>query len=256
MFIDTHAHIYSEEFEEDLDNMILSSLQQGITDIYMPNIDSTSLDRMLHIQNVYPSTHAMVGLHPCYVKENYKSELQTMEKYLENHTFCAVGEIGIDLYWDTTFASEQEEAYRRQIEIARNARLPIVMHSRESLDITINTVKELQDGSLTGIFHCFNGNLDQAKAIIDLGFYMGIGGVITYKNAGVAEVVSQIDLEYLVLETDAPYLSPVPHRGKRNEPSYIKLIAQKLAEIKHVDISEIATVTTFNANKVFATHHN
>lgn len=254
MFIDTHAHIYSEEFEEDLENMIQSALQEGITDIYMPNIDSTSLESMLRIQNEHPSTHAMVGLHPCYVKENYKSELQTMEKYLENYTFCAIGEIGIDLYWDTTFASEQEEAYRRQIEIARNAKLPIVIHSRESLDITINTVKELQDGSLTGIFHCFNGNLDQAKAIIDLGFYMGIGGVITYKNAGVAEIISQIDLAHLVLETDAPYLSPVPYRGKRNEPSYLRHVAQKLAEIKQVDITKIASATTFNANNIFATH--
>lgn len=256
MFIDTHAHIYSEEFEEDLDKMIQKANEEGITDIYMPNIDSSSLDNMLQIQKNYPSCHAMVGLHPCYVKENYMSELENMEKYLADHSFCAIGEIGIDLYWDTTFASEQEVAYNRQIEIARNAQLPIIIHSRESLDITINTVKQLQDGRLNGIFHCFNGTLDQAKKIIDLGFSMGIGGVITYKNAGVAEVVSQIDLAYLVLETDAPYLSPVPHRGKRNEPSYIRLIAQKLAEIKQKEITEIASVTTFNAKKIFRTHQN
>jgi TatD DNase family protein len=254
MFIDTHAHIYSEEFEEDLDKMIQIAIEEGITDIYMPNIDSSSLDNMLFIQKKHPSCHAMVGLHPCYVKENYKRELQTMEEYLANHAFCAIGEIGIDLYWDTTFTKEQEDAYKIQIKIARNARLPIIIHSRESLDITIKTVKQLQDGSLKGVFHCFNGNMDQAKEIVDLGFFMGIGGVITYKNAGVAEVVSQIDLAHLVLETDSPYLSPVPYRGKRNEPSYIRFIAQKLAEIKQKDIAEIASVTTFNANLLFGTH--
>jgi TatD DNase family protein len=254
MFIDTHAHIYSEEFVEDLDIMIHNAHLQGITDIYMPNIDSSSLDNMLKIQDDHSNCHAMVGLHPCYVKENYKYELKTMEKYLNEHKFCAVGEIGIDLYWDKTFALEQEEVFQIQIEIAKNSNLPIIIHSRESLDKTINTVKRLQDGRLNGIFHCFNGSLDQAKQIIDLGFYMGIGGVITYKNAGVAEVIAQVDLTHLVLETDAPYLSPVPYRGKRNEPSYIKTIAHKLAEIKQSDMSEIASVTTINAKNIFLTH--
>jgi TatD DNase family protein len=170
---------------------------------------------------------------------------------LTDSRFCGIGEIGIDLYWDTTFAREQEEVFRYQISMAKDAKLPFVIHSRESLELTISIVSELQDGNLSGIFHCFNGTSEQAKKIIDIGFYMGIGGVITYKNAGIDIIVADIPLDNLVLETDAPYLSPVPYRGKRNESAYISNIAEKLAEIKGVTKSEIGATTTFNANKIF-----
>ena len=251
MFIDTHAHIYSEEFKDDLENMLTNAAIAGITDIYMPNIDSTSIGEMMRIAEKHKNCHAMMGLHPCYVKENYQDELALVEKYLSEHTFAGVGEIGIDLYWDKTFAKEQEIVLRRQIALAKEHGIPFVIHSRDSLDITIDIVTEMQDGSLSGIFHCFNGTLDQAKRIMDTGFLMGIGGVITYKNAGVDKVVADIPLEYIVLETDAPYLSPVPYRGKRNECAYISVIAEKIAEVKELTKSEIGAVTTFNANKLF-----
>ncbi len=251
MFIDTHAHIYSEEFKDDLENMLANAVIAGITDIYMPNIDSTSIDEMMRIAQKHKNCHAMMGLHPCYVKENYEDELAMVEKYLSEHTFAGVGEIGIDLYWDKTFAVEQEVVFRRQIALAKEHSIPFVIHSRDSLDITIDIVTEMQDGSLSGIFHCFNGTLDQAKRIMNTGFLMGIGGVITYKNAGVDKVVADIPMEYIVLETDAPYLSPVPYRGKRNECAYISVIAEKIAEVKEITKSEIGAVTTFNANKLF-----
>lgn len=251
MFIDTHAHIYSEEFIDDLELMISNAHTHGITDIYMPNIDSSSIARMLWIQDNFEGCHATIGLHPCYVKENYKDELKTMENWLGKASFVGVGEIGIDLYWDKTYVDAQYEAFSFQISMAKDAGLPIIIHSRESLDLTIQAVSDLQDGRLKGIFHCFNGNLDQAKKIIDLGFYMGIGGVITYKNAGVDKVVEALTVDHLVLETDAPYLTPVPHRGKRNESAYISIIAQKIAEIKSCKIEEIASATTFNAKMIF-----
>ena len=259
MFIDTHAHIYSEEFKDDFEAMLANAKSAGVTDIYMPNIDSTSIESMLDIATKHPECHPMIGLHPCYVKENFLDELRIVEKYLEQTEFVGIGEIGIDLYWDTTFSKEQDLVFRHQIGIAKEAGLPFVIHSRESLDLTIDIVTEMQDGSLKGIFHCFNGTDLQAQRIIDIGFYMGIGGVITYKNAGVDKVVSGISLEYLVLETDAPYLSPVPYRGKRNECAYIRTIAERMAEIKQVSIDEIGAATTFNANKIFLTapkaHH-
>lgn len=251
MFIDTHAHIYSEEFKDDLENMLENAAIGGITDIYMPNIDSTSIEEMMRISQKHKNCHAMMGLHPCYVKENFKAEMATVEKYLSQHTFAGVGEIGIDLYWDKTYAIEQEIVFRRQIALAKEHGLPFVIHSRDSLDMTIDIVTELQDGSLSGIFHCFNGTLDQGKRIMDTGFLMGIGGVVTYKNAGVDKVAAEIPMEYLVLETDAPYLSPVPYRGKRNECAYISVIAEKLAEIKGLTKSETGAMTTFNANKLF-----
>jgi TatD DNase family protein len=254
MLIDTHAHIYSEEFVDDFDEMLRNAKYEGVSDIFMPNIDSSSVARMLEIQKNYTECHAMIGLHPCYVKENYQNELKIMESTLGLDLFCAIGEIGIDLYWDKTFAAEQEDAFRHQINMAKEAGLPFIIHSRESLDITISIVEELQDGKLSGIFHCFNGTIEQAKNIIDIGFYMGIGGVITYKNAGIDKIVADLPLTSLVLETDAPYLSPVPFRGKRNESAYIKIIAQKLAEIQNCTFEQIASATTFNANKIFGTH--
>ena len=254
MFIDTHAHIYSEEFLDDIENIIETAALKKVTDIYMPNIDSTSIDEMLRIAAKHTNCHPMMGLHPCYVKENYKEELQLVQKYLSLQKFVAVGEIGIDLYWEQTFVNEQKEAFDYQISLAKEHGLPIVIHSRDSLDLTIDAVTKQQDGNLKGIFHCFNGTADQANRIMSIGFMMGIGGVITYKNAGVDKIVANLPIESLVLETDAPYLSPVPYRGKRNEPSYIEVIAAKLAELKNCSIDQIGAVTTFNAKKIFSTH--
>lgn len=251
MYIDTHAHIYTEEFNPDMNDVVQSAYNQGVTKIYMPNIDSTSIDAMLHVASSYGHCYPMMGLHPCSVKENYKAELELVEKYMSDMQFYGVGETGIDLYWDKSFAEEQIIAFKTQISMAKNAGLPIIIHSRESLDLTISTIRSMQDGNLKGVFHCFNGDVNQATQIMDTGFYMGIGGVITYKNAGVDKVVADIPMEYLVLETDAPYLSPVPNRGKRNEPAFILDVARKLAEIKQLSMQEVADVTTENAEKLF-----
>lgn len=251
MFIDTHAHIYVEEFTEDRDDVIKEAYNQGVEKIFMPNIDANSIHDMLDVANNHPFCYPMMGLHPCSVKENYQDELKIVERYLSVQKFYGVGEIGIDLYWDKTYADEQIVAYKAQIQLAKDGGLPIIIHSRDSLDLTIGIVEGLQDGSLTGIYHCFNGTMEQAKKIMDLGFYMGIGGVLTYKNAGVDKVVAEIPVEYIVLETDAPYLSPVPYRGKRNQPGYIPIIANKLAEVKNVDVEVVASITTANAKKVF-----
>lgn len=251
MLTDTHAHIYAEDFAEDLDNMLLRAREAGVTDIYMPNIDSTSLPAMLALAARHDWCHPMMGLHPCHVKENYKAELNIVEQELAKGGYCGVGEVGIDHYWDKTFISEQEEAFRWQVAAAREARLPVIIHSRESLDLTIAIIQEMQDGRLSGIFHCFNGTQDQGRRIMDSGFLMGIGGVITYKNAGVDKVVSTLPLDSMVLETDSPYLSPVPYRGKRNESAYVALVAQKLAELLEISTDTVAMVTTENAARLF-----
>ena len=251
MLTDTHAHIYAEDFAEDLDNMLLRAREAGVTDIYMPNIDSTSLPAMLALAARHDWCHPMMGLHPCHVKENYKAELNIVEHELAKGGYCGVGEVGIDHYWDKTFISEQEEAFRWQVAAAREARLPVIIHSRESLDLTIAIIQEMQDGRLSGIFHCFNGTQDQGRRIMDSGFLMGIGGVITYKNAGVDKVVSTLPLDSMVLETDSPYLSPVPYRGKRNESAYVALVAQKLAELLEISTDTVAMVTTENAARLF-----
>ena len=217
----------------------------------MPNIDSDSIAVMLEVAAAYDFCYPMMGLHPCSVKENYKAELDIVEKQLAAQKYYGVGEIGIDLYWDKTFTDEQIQAYKAQINMAKDAGLPFVIHSRESLDLTIGIAESMQDGSLKGIFHCFNGTAEQARRIMDIGFYMGIGGVLTYKNAGVDKVVAGIPMDCLVLETDAPYLSPVPYRGKRNEPAYMLRIAEKLAEIKELTLDEVAEITTANALSVF-----
>ena len=251
MFIDTHAHIYSSEFNSDRKEMILRAQQDGVTRILMPNIDSQSVDGMMALANEYSFCIPMMGLHPCHVRENYIEELEKVEVMLRKYPYSAVGEIGIDLYWDKTYVEEQEFAYRKQIELAREFGLPVAIHSRDSLHRTIGILEEMQDGSLSGVFHCFNGSADDAARIQELGFYMGIGGVITYKNAGVDVTVADIPLEWLVLETDAPYLSPVPHRGKRNECNYIRHIAERLATIKQVSVEEVGRITSANAIKLF-----
>ena len=254
MLIDTHAHLYLEQFDEDRTEMLQRARQEGVGKFYLPNIDSSSVERMLNMEAQFPNEcFAMMGLHPCSVKENYKSELSVVEKWLDERPFAAVGEIGTDLYWDKTFIEEQKTAFEIQAGWAKTLHLPIVIHCRDSMDLTIELVRQEQDGRLKGIFHCFGGTLEQAKVIIDLGFYLGIGGVLTYKKSGLDVVLQQIPMEHLVLETDSPYLAPVPFRGKRNESAYIRQIAEKLAEVKSTSLEEVERVTTENAEKIFGT---
>ncbi len=250
--IDTHAHLYASQFDEDRDAVVQTAIANGVTAMYLPNVDSDSIAGMLSLEAAYPAhCFAMMGLHPCSVNADYLKELAIVEQWLSNRSFCAIGEIGIDLYWDKTYVEEQKLAFLMQVEWAKALRLPIVIHSRESIDIIIALLKEVKDDRLKGIFHCFTGDFKQAMEIIDLGFYLGIGGVLTFPKAGLDAVVQQIDLQHLVLETDSPYLSPVPHRGKRNESAYLRFIAEKLAAIKAVPVAEVAQVTSDNAEKIF-----
>lgn len=259
MLIDTHAHLYAEEFDNDRETMITRAFERGVTKLFLPNIDASSIPGMLDLAGKYPGKcFPMMGLHPCYVTENYQAELDMVESWLKKMSepdsvrFYAVGEIGIDLYWDKTFFAEQQDAFRRQIGLAKEYGLPIVIHTRSSFDECYTIVKELNDNSLTGIFHCFSGNEEEALKVIELGgFKLGIGGVLTFKNSGLDKVVAGIDLKHLVLETDAPYLAPVPHRGKRNESAYISIVAEKLASIKGITPAEVAKVTSENAMEVF-----
>lgn len=251
MIIDSHAHIYLSDFEEDLDIVLQRAKSEGVTDIYMPNIDSTTINLMHEVEENHPHCKSMMGLHPCYVKENYKEELQIVKKYLEKRRYAAIGEIGIDLYWDKTFVDQQIESFKYQMELAKEHGLAFVIHSRDSLDMTIDLVSSIQDGSVKGIFHCFNGTVEQGKQIIDIGFHLGIGGVVTYKNAGVDKVVGQLPLSSMVLETDSPYLSPGPKRIKRNEPSRLSLVLDKLETLFDEDRNEISLTTSRNCEKIF-----
>lgn len=251
-FVDTHAHIYLSDFDKDSTDLIARSFDHGVEKIFMPNIDHTSIDAMLEVESRFPaSCFATMGLHPCSVKKGFERELYTVEEWLTKRNFAAIGEIGTDLYWDKTFWSQQQEAFTVQIAWAKQYGLPIIIHSRESLDETIEIVAALKDEKLTGIFHCFGGSVDQAKRITDLGFLLGIGGVVTFKKSGLDTVLPEIDLKHLVLETDSPYLAPVPHRGKRNEPSYIPLIAEKVADIKKISLESVKEQTTLNAVSLF-----
>ncbi|TMI65778.1 MAG: TatD family deoxyribonuclease [Bacteroidetes bacterium] len=249
---DTHSHIYLDEFATDRAEMLLRAEKEGVRKILMPAIDSQTHEQMLALEKLNPAQcFAMMGLHPCSVKENFKNELAIVKKYLSERNFKAVGEIGLDFYWDKTFVNEQIEAFQQQINLALNSDLPIVIHSRESIDQCIEVVKKMQNGKLKGVFHCFSGNIEQANEITGLGFYLGIGGVLTYKKSGLDKVLEQIDMKHIVLETDAPYLTPVPFRGKRNEPAYIKYVAEKLAEVKNISLEEVAAITTANAEILF-----
>ena len=250
---DTHCHLYSEEFKVDIEEVIKNAAIEGVQQFYLPGIDSTAIESMLALEKKFPGKCiAMIGLHPCYVKDNYNEELEIVRDWLIQREFAAIGEIGLDFYWDKTFLIQQYQAFRTQIEWAIEYKRPIVIHTRNAMQETINLVKEYKSKGLGGIFHCFSGSYESAKEIINAGFYLGIGGVVTYKNAGLAEVLTKIDLEHLVLETDAPYLTPVPFRGKRNESSYLKYIAAKIAAIKQVPVEEVASITTANAEKIFA----
>jgi len=251
--IDTHAHIYISEFDSDRAFMLKRAEADGIEKIIMPAIDSASHDAMLKAEEENAGTcFSMMGVHPCSIKTNYEEELNVARDYFEKRRFVAVGEIGLDFYWDITFKEQQYKAFHTQIEWALQFDIPIVIHSRNSIDECINVVKEHQQGRLKGVFHCFSGTNEQAQQIIDLGFYLGIGGVLTFKKSGLDKIIEGIDLSNIVLETDAPYLAPVPFRGKRNECSYIKYVAQKLAEVKNISLDEVAKITTANAEKLFS----
>jgi TatD DNase family protein len=250
--IDTHCHIYASEFDADRIPMLTRAEHEGITKMLMPAIDSLTHEQMLTLENQFPEKCvSMMGLHPCSVSENYQEQLIIIEQYFQKKPFAAVGETGLDFYWDLTYKKQQYEAFQRQIELALYYNIPIVIHSRNSTDECIELVKKNQNGKLKGVFHCFSGNFEQAHKIVDLNFYMGIGGVLTFKNSGLDSVMGQMNLNHIVLETDAPYLAPVPFRGKRNECGYLKYVVKKLAEIKKMAVEEIASVTTANAKELF-----
>lgn len=250
---DTHTHLYSKEFDADRNILIQKAIDAGITRLFMPNVDSESIPGMFQVEKQFPmNCFSMIGLHPCSVNAGYQRELQVMEYWLNKRKFVAIGEIGIDLYWDKTFFVQQQDAFRTQILLAKKYNLPYVIHSRNSFDEVMEIVAEFKDENIKAIFHCFSGNAEQAKKVVDLGnFKLGIGGVVTFKNSGLDKVVEAIDLKHVVLETDAPYLAPMPHRGKRNDPDYLLLIAKKIAEIKNISVEEVAAITTQNSVDVF-----
>lgn len=249
---DTHCHLYSDEFKNDIDEVLYRAAKEQVNKFYLPAIDSETHDAMIALEQAYPGKCvAMMGLHPCSVKEDYIKELELVEEWLGKKQFPAIGEIGLDFYWDKTFTTQQYQAFKQQIEWALHYKLPIVIHTRNAMPETLAVIKEYSEKGLTGIFHCFSGTYEDALAVIEAGFYLGIGGVVTYKNSGLDKVVEKIDLQHLVLETDAPYLTPVPFRGKRNESSYLKYVAEKIAAIKNITVEEVAAVTTANAEKIF-----
>jgi TatD DNase family protein len=252
MYIDTHTHLYDERLLAD-EGQVQRAIDAGVTRMYMPNCDSNTVKPMLELTDQWPTyCFPMMGLHPTYVKENYKAEMVEVEEWLQKRNFYAIGEIGLDYYWDVTYKKQQLEVFERQIDLALQYKLPIVIHSRESTADCIESVRKKQNGSLKGVFHCFSGNQQEANQIIDLGLFLGIGGVITYTKGNLPEIVKEISLSHIVLETDAPYLAPVPYRGKRNESSYIPIIAQKIAMIKGCPVEEVAATTTRNAELLFA----
>lgn len=259
MFTDTHTHLYLSEFDNDRDSLLEQAFQKNIHRFFLPNIDSSTIEKMLSVSRDYPGKmFPMIGLHPCSVKENFEEELRIVEEHLKNPGWAAIGEIGIDLYWDKTFVAQQEMAFRKQVDLAVNNDFPVVIHSRNSLDeiygilVDIRNQKPFTSKNIRGIFHCFSGTAEQAGKIVSYGnFKIGIGGVVTFKNSGLDKVVHQIGLEHLVLETDAPYLAPVPYRGKRNEPAWLVEIAEKIAEIKNVSLDDVEKITTENSKEIF-----
>lgn len=252
MFTDTHTHLYSEEFAEDRDIMIQRALDAGVKRFFIPAIDSSYVPSMYELEANYPeNVFLMCGLHPTYTKENYKEELAFVEMQLQERRFYAIGEIGIDLYWDKTFLKEQQESFRFQIGLAKKYKLPIVIHCREAFDEVFEILEEQKSDELFGIFHCFTGDFEQAQRAIALNMKLGIGGVVTFKNGKIDQYLNQVDLKHIVLETDSPYLAPVPYRGKRNESAYTVLVAQKLAQIYGISVEEVAEITTKNSKDIF-----
>ena len=252
-WIDSHAHIYLKEFDHDRAEVLRRSDEHNVQKIYMPNIDHTSIDHMLEVEAKNPEQCiSMMGLHPCSVNKDFEKELYHVESWLSKRTFAAVGEIGTDLYWDKTYWEQQKEAFNIQVKWARQYELPIVIHCRDSIDQTIDLVEALHDDKLKGVFHCFTGTQEQARRITQLGFYLGIGGVSTFKNGGMDKVIPELDVSTILLETDSPYLSPVPYRGKRNEPAYIPIIAERVAELKKITLEELQLATSTNTQNLFS----
>ena len=247
--IDTHAHIYLSEFDNDRKEVIARAKEIGVQKILMPAIDSSTHAAMLEVENEYEECLSMIGLHPCSVNEGFEEEIKIIETHLQQHRFIAIGEIGLDFYWDKTYTEQQYKAFNKQIEIAIKNDLPIVIHSRNAIDECIEVVRKYPE--VKGVFHCFSGSVEQALAIINYGFMLGIGGVVSFKNAGLDKVIEQVGIENIILETDAPYLAPVPFRGKRNEPAYTKLVAEKLVQITGFEMSRLEELTTRNAVKLF-----
>jgi len=252
IFTDTHTHIYSEEFNDDRDAMMQRAFNAGVTRLFVPSIDSATTQLMYALEKQYPdNVFLMMGLHPTYVKENYLEELSHVEAQLATNKFYAVGEIGVDLYWDKSRLKEQQYAFKHQIQLAKKYKLPINIHCRDAFDETFEVLEDEKGDDLFGIFHCFTGNFDQAQQAIGYNMKLGIGGVSTFKNGKIDQFLNDIDLKHIVLETDAPYLAPVPYRGKRNESAYVPVIAQKIAEIYGLTVDEIAAITTQNSKAVY-----
>lgn len=252
ILVDTHTHLYLDDFDDDWREVVDSAIGSGVKYMLLPRIDSKTSEDQEKLNEFYPDNClSMMGLHPTSVNADFEKELEIIERALQNHTYIAIGEIGIDLYWDKAFKGQQQTAFRKQLQLAKKFDLPVSIHMRDSFDEIYHIVEEEKTTSLTGIFHCFTGTLEESEKIIELGFKMGLGGILTFKNAGLAEVVKDIPMEHLVLETDAPFLSPVPYRGKRNESKYLVNIAEKLAEIKGLSLNEVAEITTANAATVF-----
>jgi TatD DNase family protein len=250
---DTHTHLYSSEFHEDRDQMIQNAIAKGVSRFFIPSIDASYTQKMYDLEAQYPENiFLMMGLHPCYVKDNYEAELAHVEAELAKRKFVAIGEIGIDLYWDKTTLDIQKIAFQRQIQLAKKYKLPINIHCREAFDEIFEVLELEKSPDLFGIFHCFSGTYEQALQAISYNMKLGIGGVVTFKNGKIDQFLNQIEIKHIVLETDAPYLAPAPFRGKRNESGYVTLVAQKLAEIYNVTIEEIARITTENSKEIFA----
>lgn len=250
--IETHAHLYADKFDEDRAEIMERAVEVGVKKFYMPNIDHESIEPMLEVEAQFPATIATMGIHPCSIEKHFEKQLYEIEDWLNKRKFVAVGEIGLDFYWDKSLMEEQKEALKIQIELAKKHQIPIILHCRDSFDETYEIVKEMKDNNLKGVFHCFTGSAEDAKKVIDLGFFVGIGGVVTFKNGGLAEHIPDIDINRIVLETDAPYLAPTPKRGKRNEPAFLDLIAQKIADLKQISKEELVKITSSNANQLFA----
>jgi TatD DNase family protein len=251
-FTDTHAHLYASEFNADRAEMVRRALDAGVTRLFLPNIDSSSIQPMLNLVWDFPDNcFPMMGLHPCSVGEHYEAEVLQVERWLGKRKFYAIGEIGIDLYWDKTFVKQQEEAFLKQCRLGLKYDLPVVIHSREATQVIIDLVKKSDLAGLRGVFHCFSGTIQQAEEIVAMGFYLGIGGPLTYKKSELPGILPHISIDRLLLETDSPYLTPVPHRGKRNESSYIPLIASRLSEVMNISFEELAEKTTANSKELF-----
>ena len=250
--IDTHTHLFLPAFDQDRDNVVNAAIRHGVEIMLLPDVDGSSTDSMLNLAEAYPDRCLpMIGLHPTSVMENFKAEIDRIQDLLQQRKFWGIGETGIDLYWDKTFRDQQIESFRNHIRLARKYELPLIIHCRDSFNNIVGVLDEENDDSLTGIFHAFTGNIEQARKIINYGFKIGIGGIVTFKNSGLSDTVRAIDPGHIVLETDSPYLAPVPRRGKRNESSYLVHIAEKLAEIYDIPIEELADITTRTANELF-----